>query len=291
MKFVQTSTEYEQYVRDIQQALLKAQKLETVEALHDIELMGSSGQPHQIDVYWEYRLAGVTHKVALECKLRRRKVDLGIVRDFWGVIDDISGLRGVIVSPLGFTSGAVRYAQSKGIGLKVIRPANEEDYEGRIRAICVILLLKQATNLHLYMSIDQDWYKLNRTPQLEEFVANTSGKLIHTDAIVEDRDSGEVIVVAKLQNHVPVLEIEDISGTHTWTKTFDNGYIVYPDYELKLNSIEVKYEIHQLEESVVVGGEDVAHVLVEDALAGTLLFVDEQGLISGDTDEEGIIEN
>lgn len=291
MKFVQTSVEYERYVRDIQQTLLSAQKLETVQAVHNIELEGNTGQPHQVDVYWEYRLAGITHRVALECKLRGRKVDLGIVRDFWGVVDDVPGLRGVIVSPVGFTSGAIRYARKKGIGLKVVRPANEKDYEGRIRAIVVNFRFKQAVNLQLQTNIDTVWYEENKTPQLEEFVASMStGKTICTDRIIiEDRGSGEVIMLAELQNYIPVLEVENLSGIHTWMKTFNDGYIVYPgSYELKLVSLRVRYEIQQLEHSTIVGGEEVAHVLVQDALAGTLLFVDEQGLISGDTEKEGI---
>lgn len=291
MKFVQTSVEYEKYVRDIQQTLLSAQRLETVQAVHNIELEGNSGQPHQIDVYWEYRLAGLTHKVALECKLRGRKVDLGIVRDFWGVIDDIPGLRGVIVSPVGFTSGAIKYAQNKGVSLKVVRPASEKDYEGRIRKIVVDFRLKQAVNLQLQTNIDTVWYEENKTPQLEEFVTSMSAsKRVRTDGIIiEDRSSGEAIILADLQNYLPVLEIEDISGTHVWVKTFNDGYIVYPGgYELKLASLKVRYEIQQLEQSTIVGGEEVAHVLVQDALAGTLLFVDERGLISGDIEKEGI---
>lgn len=229
--------------------------------------------------------------MALECKLRGRKVDLGIVRDFWGVVDDIPGLREVIVSPTGFTSGAIQYAQNKGTGLKIIRPANQEDYHGRVKMILISFRLKQAVNLQLQTNIDIAWYEKNKTLQLEEFLASMNVGKVRTDRIIiEDRGFGEVIILAELQNHLPVLAVEDISVTHTWTKTFRDGYIVYPNgYELKLISIEVDYEIQQSEPfTVVVGGEEVAHVLIQDALAGTLLFVDGQGLISGDTEEEGI---
>jgi hypothetical protein len=291
MDFAQTGTEYEKYVRDIQQVLLQAQDLKTVQARHDIDLTGNSGQDHQIDVYWEYRLAGVTHKVALECKLRGRKVDLGIVRDFWGVVDDVSGLRGVIVSPVGFISGAIRYAKNKGIGLKIIRPTEDEDYAGRIRSINLNVNIRQAVNLRLRTNVDALWYEENKTPQLEEFLAEISkGRVIQTSGVyIEDIDSGEVILLEGLGNYVPVLNIEETSGTHSWIKEFKNGYINYNNgFKIKLVNIEVSYEIYQSETEFEVGGKDVAHQLIHDALAGTLLFIDNEGLITGDTDEEGI---
>jgi len=40
--------------------------LKTIVVRHDVRLKGRSGQEYQIDVYWEYKIAGVTHKVAIE---------------------------------------------------------------------------------------------------------------------------------------------------------------------------------------------------------------------------------
>lgn len=275
----------------MQHYLLQAQGLETVEVQHDIKLRGISGYKHQIDVYWEYRLAGITHKIALECKLHGRKVGVGVVRDFWGVLDDIAGLRGVIISPVGFTAGAKKFAESKGIGLKVVRPAQDKDYKGRIRGIHVTIVLQEPINLKLEMAIDRDWLEKNKTHALEELVSDLANpKVIATDGVfVEENTADEKIFLVKLPSYLPTFEIEDQSKEHTWKKDFTEGFLCIPSKpRIKLAFIKVHYKIRQTVLQELIGGYEIAHVLVQDAIEGTLLFVDEQGKVSGDTIEEGI---
>ena len=286
------STEYELFVRDIQQALLRTQALETIRVEHNIKLKGVSGQEHQIDVYWEYRIAGVTHRVALECKFHKVRVDVGIVRDFWGVLDDIPGLRGVIVSPVGFTSGAKTYASSKGIGLKVVRAAKDADYKGRLRAIHINLTVRVPLNPRLQMNLDESWLASNLTPERQEFIRiiKSNARIETQGVIIEDRDTGETILLSSISDYLPVIELENISGIHTWEKTLKNGYWVYhPNhFELKISSIKVDYEVGEATHEIVINGGDIANTLVQDALEETLLFVNEQGGITGDIELEGI---
>ena len=224
------STEYEKFVRDIQQFLLNAKGLETVKAQHYIKLNGVSSQGHQIDVYWEYRLAGITHRVALECKHHSTKIDLGIVRDFWGVLDDISGLRGVIVSPVGFTSGAKTYAQSKGIGLKVIRQAQDADYDGRMKNIRISVHQRSPVIRNLEPILDEAWCTVNTNPAIEALLQEMEGtqETLVKDVVIEERDTGERIFLAELPKYLPVLDLEDISGLHEWEKVFNQGFLLQP---------------------------------------------------------------
>lgn len=60
--------EYEKFTQEIYQELVNADVLKTTEVQHNVKLKGRSGQEHQIDVYWEYEIAGTKHKVAIECK-------------------------------------------------------------------------------------------------------------------------------------------------------------------------------------------------------------------------------
>ena len=64
------NTEYEKFTQEIYQQLLNTDfgNVKTVEVLHNVKLRGRSGQEHQIDVYWEYEIAGLRRKVAIECK-------------------------------------------------------------------------------------------------------------------------------------------------------------------------------------------------------------------------------
>lgn len=287
--FMSINTDYELFVRDIQQILLNAQNLETVTARHNIKLLGISGQEHQIDVYWEYRIAGVLHKVAIECKLHGRKVDLSIVRDFFGVLDDIPGLRGVIVCPSGFTLGAETYARSKNIGLKVIRDAQDADFEGRVNSIEITMIARFPTKISIQIYVDKDWIASNKSAEVEHMLNNFRG-LIKTDGVyIREMISGDELRMQYIGSHLPVLEVEDISGVNEWEKTFVEGYLIHPEYSrVKINSIKVSYEIEEIEHKSTVGGSTVGHVLVKDAFEGTLLFIDKKRVIYGDTEQEGI---
>ena len=93
--------------------------------LHDVKLAGISGQEHQIDVYWEYELAGIKNRVASECKDYSKPLAIGKVRDFYGVLEDLKDVKGIIIAANGFQKGAKDYAKAFGINLKELTLSNE----------------------------------------------------------------------------------------------------------------------------------------------------------------------
>lgn len=62
------STPYELLVQELHQALLNNDGVENINVRHNVKIKGRSGATHQIDVYWEFKLAGVTYKTCIECK-------------------------------------------------------------------------------------------------------------------------------------------------------------------------------------------------------------------------------
>ena len=115
------NTEYERFTQEIYQQLVNLDVVRTTTVQHDVKLEGRSGQKHQIDVYWEYEIAGNKHKVAIECKNYNKLVPIGKVRDFKGVLDDLNGVNGIMVTKVGYQEGAKKYAQEYGISLKELR--------------------------------------------------------------------------------------------------------------------------------------------------------------------------
>ena len=100
---------------------------------HNVKLEGRSGQKHQIDVYWEYEKDGKTHRVAIECKNYSRRISQEKVCALKGVLDDLEGVSGIMVSKVGFQKGAKRYAKAFGISLKELRhPGDGETVIGKI---------------------------------------------------------------------------------------------------------------------------------------------------------------
>ncbi len=92
--------------------------------IHDRKQRGDADVPHQIDVLIE--AGGQTRRTIVECKaLGKAKVGLGIVRDFKGVIADIHPDRAIIVTTVGFTPYAQKYAARHGIELAILRTLPE----------------------------------------------------------------------------------------------------------------------------------------------------------------------
>lgn len=120
------NSEYERFTQEIYQQLVNLDVVRTTKVRHDVKLEGRSGQKHQIDVYWEYVIAGNKHRVAIECKNYNTLVPIGKVRDFKGVLDDLNGVNGIMVTKVGYQEGAKKYAQEYGISLKELQRREAE---------------------------------------------------------------------------------------------------------------------------------------------------------------------
>lgn len=150
------NTEYEKFAQEIYQGLVSADVVKTIDVKHNVKLTGKSGQAHQIDVYWEYEIAGVKHKVAIECKNYKKAVPVGKVRDFYGVLADLNNVAGIMVTKVGYQEGAKDYASHYGISLKELRAPNRgEGIVGEIE-----LNLNTAVRRCLFL-VDDEWAKAN----------------------------------------------------------------------------------------------------------------------------------
>lgn len=143
-------TRYERLVAAVQK-ILEGNKSTVV---HDIRLRGESDVAHQIDVTVE---RGNTKKrILIECKdfnISGEKVGLGIVRDFWGVIDDVHPDVALILSTEGFTEPAQKYAKAKGIGLRVLREYTAADDLERINKIHLTFEWSKAEDFRMNLII------------------------------------------------------------------------------------------------------------------------------------------
>ncbi|MBS1949865.1 MAG: hypothetical protein OJF59_002503 [Cytophagales bacterium] len=132
------AVEYEKFVQDVYQSIVDAQGYANITVQHNVKLKGRSNQEHQIDIYWEFELAGVKNRVAIECKNYSTEVPIGKVRDFYGVLTDIGNINGVMVSTVGFQSGAKEFASHYGIDLIEVRVPKSEDWMGRIKSLVLL---------------------------------------------------------------------------------------------------------------------------------------------------------
>lgn len=114
------STEYELLVRDLHAALVASDSVENVNVLHNVKIKGRSGATHQIDVYWEFKVAGVKYKTCIECKHYNRRVEKSDVAVFITTLDDIGNATGIFATTVGYQSGAVLLAKERGVRLVTV---------------------------------------------------------------------------------------------------------------------------------------------------------------------------
>ena len=149
------NTEYEKFVQELYQELIKNSGINTIEVMHDTKLEGKSGCKHQIDVCWEYEKDGVHNTVIIECKNYKRKISIGKVRDFYGLLSDLTNVYGVMVTKVGYQKGAKIYADHYGINLKELRSPNEKD-DSRIGEFTISIGADVSRRLFL---LDDNWAK------------------------------------------------------------------------------------------------------------------------------------
>jgi Restriction endonuclease len=125
--------EYELLTQAVYQTILMKEGHENIEVQHDVKIKGRSGTTHQVDVLWRFKQAGVEHTVLVECKNYTRKIDLGKIRSFKSVIDDLGPCQGIMVTTTGYQSGVETFARHNGISLKLLRRPTPEILAGGIQ--------------------------------------------------------------------------------------------------------------------------------------------------------------
>jgi len=106
----------ESHVQGVYQKLLDIQGNKTMVA-RDVQISGREGSSYQIDVYYEFEMAGIRHRVAVECKNRSRPLERDSVLAFHAKIHECSLSHGVIVSSGGFQKGAREFAEKNNVTL------------------------------------------------------------------------------------------------------------------------------------------------------------------------------
>lgn len=107
----------ESYVKFVYQKLLEFADEQGTVVSSNVTITGKSGATHEFDVYYEFYHLNMRHCIAIECKDWNSPVDIGEVRDFVAKLEDLNNISGIMIAKSGYQSGAVTYANSKGIHL------------------------------------------------------------------------------------------------------------------------------------------------------------------------------
>jgi hypothetical protein len=126
---------YEEVTKHIYEELGKQSGVKIIGHGNTCKFKGKSEVEHQIDVMASHSDGIHTYLTDIECKYWNQKIDKDIVMKVDGIVKDCNFNKGVIVSKLGFTPDAIKYAKSVNVGLVVLREPTEDDWKGRTKKI------------------------------------------------------------------------------------------------------------------------------------------------------------
>ena len=142
--------------------------LETIIVQHDVVLQGKITK-HQIDVYWEFKVGDITHKVAVQAKDLSRKVSKPQMQTFESVINDLPGIIGIFVSKHGFQKGAQDIAIANNIRTYELRSPVDSDWDGYIKTMVFKMHLLIPVCENFKTVLDKEWLIENKI-SIEEAV-------------------------------------------------------------------------------------------------------------------------
>lgn len=267
-----SNTEYERFTQEIYQQLVNSDVVRATKVQHNVKLEGRSGQKHQIDVYWEYNIAGSKHQVAIECKNYNKPVSKEKVCAFKGVLDDLNGVNGIMVTKVGYQKGAKEYAKEYGISLKELRePRCGETIIGEIE------FYFHVESRQTLFKVDEEWvskHNINITEYKRKMdmisIANnhkwinaTHIPLQNTDSIIRDAKGEKITSLETLEKTTSAHPTEDFP----FIFSYEDAYIGTPWGPLKILEVKFDYEIEDSQKTIAIDAEGFVKAILKDALS------------------------
>lgn len=263
---------YEKFTQEIYQELINARGI-TTNVEHNVKLIGNSGQKHQIDVYWEYEVSGVLHKVAIECKNYNRKLSVDKVNAFRGVLADLTDVKGIMITQNGYQPGAKKIADSCGINLKELRFPSEQDD-------CTVAEIRLSLDISLtqrLFSLDNDWAKANNInwlPYRNSCVSfSQRGDEWGEDYLPLDTVGDEII--DERGNIITTFDklVETLSQKAVDVSSFNNAYVITHNWgKVKIKTVKYLNSKMYKQSLITLDARDIVKAILKDALNGEIIF-------------------
>jgi hypothetical protein len=253
--------DYELFAKNIYEILLKQEGYENVIVQHNVKLRGISGCEHQIDVYWEFKIAGITHKVAVECKNYSSSVSIGKIRDFASVIEDLKDVKGIMVTKIGYQEGAEKFAKANKIDIKILREPIPSDWDGYIKTIHTTLTIIQNTHFKYDFEFDKEWIKKEKGLKSGDSYCFKINALSN-NVFIDNKDKNET---KNLQDYIAKLPGGTVRETDKkWNIAFNEAYLVYENERLKIKSMTITYDVVVFDDELVFDAQEAVKAIIKD---------------------------
>ena len=272
------NTEYELFTQSVYQQLVDMDVAKVTKVQHNVILEGRSGQKHQIDVYWEYKIAGNKHRVAIECKNYSKPISKDKICAFKGVLDDLNGVNGIMVTKEGYQKGAKEYAKEYGISLKELRiPKYGETIIGEIEQHFHIemrqTLFKVDENWANEHNIDIEGYKQRidfiSVPNTHKWSNSTHIPLPFKDNLIRNSKGIIITTLDLLEKQIPNHPTDDFPIVFQ----YNDAYISTSWGPLKILEIMYAYQIEDRQNIISIDAEGFVKAILKDTFNGKNDFV------------------
>ena len=244
-------------------------------------MKGRSGQEHQIDVYWEYEIAGSKHKVAIECKNYNQAVPIGRVRDFFGALYDLVDVKGIMVTKVGYQKGAKEYASYYGIDLKELRNPNpgeaiigevEMNFDISVRR-CLFLVDENDSETEKF-SVSRykqylSWMSLNKD---SSWIYATHIPLELIDRNIIDSNGTIMTTLEKIEEELPKDSDSDIIFK------YEDAFLNTRWGKIKINEIKYEYKYTNEKKVIAIDARDFVKAILKDAQNGEIKLIANKGV-------------
>ena len=223
---------------------------------------------HEINVAINY--GGQERSMLIECRDRVDKVEEGDVRDFFGKLHHLQPDVGIMLSPTGFTKGAVDYANDEGIILGEFRPVAETDSWVRSIGVEMRLFIPGPPSITDLEFVDPDQ------------VSPLAGQKLHVDPYSDVWDAsgdalgtlGELMAEAMKEADSGQMKAGRVEGA----VSFDSARTIKLNgLDVGINGLKFYFDVHEAVEMLQVQESGVGEMILRqmsgaDAGGGRVVF-------------------
>lgn len=275
---INPNTEFEHFTQRVFQKLDSNNVIKPSRVQHNVKIKGKSGCEHQIDVYWEYEKDGISHRVAIECKNYKTHVPIGKVRDFFGVLQDLDNVSGIMVSSKGYQEGAKKFASFHGISLKELRAPGWNEVFGSIT------ITTHLDCRHCLFAIDEGWADQNHfsiqryrerlsmlyTSKSDYWLKANHLPIETRDNIIRDSDGNALYSMEELERQLP----ENPNPGSSFVFQLDDAWLDSRYWgAVKISEVKYEYESNEQETTLNLAADDFVEAILDDAISGKTDYV------------------
>jgi hypothetical protein len=277
-----TGVPYELLTRMIFDAIFNQdwKGVSNIEVKHDVTLVGKT-TTHQVDVYWEFKVGGISYVTVVQAKDWMSAVNQGELLKFKGVLDDLPAQpRGVFVTRTGYQEGAFNYAHAQGILLYELREPIDSDKKGRMLCVNVDLSAYLSHTTQIRLVHDECWRKEEAVRlRLNELPGIRFGKELE-EVILFDESGNGVTTLKKLTDslypsgytEVPPTRVRHEFAEPTFIET---GVDKFP--RLKVNAVEATIAVNRVDQEIRLIAGDIVGFILKNVIDGSERIFDKEG--------------